>query len=38
MVWVEPYYRIVDGVLKHVRGHWRRYPNRRKASGQYSAS
>lgn len=26
MLWIEPYYRIRDGVLQHVRGHWRRLP------------
>jgi len=23
MIWVEAYYRIRDGFLQHVRGHWR---------------
>jgi hypothetical protein len=26
MIWVGPYYRIRDGVLQHVRGHWRPLP------------
>ena len=37
MFWIEPYYRIVDGKLQHVRGHWRHYPNR-KPSGLYCVS
>ena len=24
MIFIEPYYRIRDGVIQHVRGHWRR--------------
>lgn len=27
MVWVSPYIRIREGVLQHVRGHWRRFPH-----------
>jgi hypothetical protein len=26
MIWIEPYYRIRDGVLQHVCGQWRRLP------------
>ena len=27
MLWIEPYYRIRDGVLQHLRGHWRSLPS-----------
>lgn len=27
MIWIEPYYRIRNGRLQHVRGHWRGFPN-----------
>ncbi len=36
-LWVDPYYRLVDGKLQHVRGHFRRYP-RRKVNGLYCVS
>jgi hypothetical protein len=26
MIWVDPYYRVRDGVIQHVCGHWRRKP------------
>lgn len=26
MIWIESYYRIRNGCLEHVRGHWRRLP------------
>jgi hypothetical protein len=32
MIWIEPYYRIRDGVLEQVRGHWRRRKRRRSAT------
>jgi len=32
MVWVEPYIRIREGVHQHVRGHWRRFPHKRKSA------
>ena len=28
MLWIEPYYRIWNGRLQPVRGHWRSFPNR----------
>jgi len=28
-IWVDAYYRIVDGELQSVCGHWRRKPRRR---------
>src|SRR4051794_32593494 len=28
-VYVDPYYRVRNGVIQHVRGHWRRWPQRR---------
>ena len=31
-IWVEPYYRIVNGCMQSVRGHWRRKPGRRKSA------
>lgn len=31
-VWVDPYIRIRDGLQEHVRGHWRRWPNRRRSA------
>lgn len=32
MIWVDPYWRIRDGVSQHVRGHWRRRPRKRSAT------
>lgn len=33
MVWVNPHYRITrTGKIVHVRGHWRRWPQRRLAT------
>ena len=31
-LWVDSYCRIVDGVLQHVRGHFRRYPQRKSSA------
>lgn len=32
MIWIEPYYRIREGKLQHVCGHWRRMPHGRKSA------
>jgi hypothetical protein len=31
-LWVEPHYRIRDGRIQHVRGHWRRWPRKRSST------
>lgn len=28
-LWIEPYYRVRDGKIQHVRGHWRKMPRKR---------
>jgi len=28
-IWIEPYYRVRDGKIQHVRGHWRKPPRKR---------
>jgi hypothetical protein len=28
-IWIEPYYRVRDGKIQHVRGHWRKSPHKR---------
>jgi hypothetical protein len=32
MIWVDLYYRVRDGVIQHVRGHWRRKPGYGKSA------
>lgn len=31
-LWVNAYYRVRNGKLEHVRGHWRRLPRSRKSN------
>lgn len=28
-IWIEPYYRVRDGKIQHVRGHWHPMPRRK---------
>jgi hypothetical protein len=28
-IWIEPHYRVRDGKIQHVRGHWRKKPHRK---------
>jgi len=32
MIWIDAYYRIRDGHIQHVRGHFRRWPSRQRST------
>lgn len=37
-IWIDPYYRIRNGRLQHVRGHWRAWPSPRSLRPRLSLS